>query len=373
MLTSFDDYFIHQTPHPVTTPSTSDRHAYDRYWFNGYKNDGSLFFGIGAARYPNLGVQDCGFSVVHDGVQHCFHASRRMPVDPADMSIGPFSIEVLEPLKSLRVVIDDNETGISADLTWIPRTTSFAEDHQLLTREMIGFHMEATRFNQFGHWEGTIHIGSESIAVDPNHVYGTKDRSWGVRPVGEPAPPGAPRDPTGFVFLWAPLHWGDYTTHVGLFENPKGHRWHWDGFIVPAYDDSTDIPKSEEESIERLLSVKHDLHFATGTRRVTRGQLSLERVDNEPLVIELEEILTFRMKGIGYGHPVWRHGRWHDELAIGTSSWRLDEIDEMALENLHVQGLMKVTSGDNEGIGVLEQIIVGPWAPGGFTQMLDPA
>jgi hypothetical protein len=55
-------------------------------------------------------------------------------------------------LKSLRIVIDDNETGISADLTWIPRTTSFAEDHQLLTREMIGFHMEATRFNQFGHW-----------------------------------------------------------------------------------------------------------------------------------------------------------------------------------------------------------------------------
>ncbi len=56
MLTSFDDYFIHQTPHPVTTPSTSDRHAYDRYWFNGYTTDGNLFFGIGAARYPNLVV-----------------------------------------------------------------------------------------------------------------------------------------------------------------------------------------------------------------------------------------------------------------------------------------------------------------------------
>ena len=106
MLTSFDDYFIHQTPHPVTIPSTSDRHAYDRYWFNGYTSDGSLFFGIGAARYPNLGGQDCGFSVIHDGVQHCFHASRRMPVDPADMSVGPFSIEVLEPLKSLRVVVN---------------------------------------------------------------------------------------------------------------------------------------------------------------------------------------------------------------------------------------------------------------------------
>ncbi|MEC9034315.1 MAG: hypothetical protein VYC89_02800, partial [Actinomycetota bacterium] len=129
----------------------------------------------------------------------------------------------------------------------------------------------------------------------------------------------------------------------------------------------------EEESLERLLNVRHDLTFAPGTRRATGGQLFLERVDHEPLIIELEELLTFRMKGIGYGHPVWRHGRWHDELAIGTNSWRLDEVDEMSLENLHVQGLMKVTSGDQTGIGVLEQIIVGPWAPGGFKQFLDPA
>ena len=45
----------------------------------------------------------------------------------------------------------------------------------------------------------------------------------------------------------------------------------------------------------------------------------------------------------------------------------------MSLENLRVQGLMKVTSGDQPGNGVLEQIIVGPWAPGGFKQFLDPA
>ena len=70
---------------------------------------------------------------------------------------------------------------------------------------------------------------------------------------------------------------------------------------------------------------------------------------------------------------MWRQARGHDELAIGTNSWRLDEVDEMSLENLHVQGLMKVTSGDQTGIGVLEQIIVGPWAPGGFKKFLDPA
>ena len=33
MLTRFDDYPIHQTPEPVAQVATSDRNAYDRYWF----------------------------------------------------------------------------------------------------------------------------------------------------------------------------------------------------------------------------------------------------------------------------------------------------------------------------------------------------
>ena len=49
MLSKFDDYPIHQTPEPVAVPATTDRNAYDRYWFNGYAGDGEFYFGIGAA------------------------------------------------------------------------------------------------------------------------------------------------------------------------------------------------------------------------------------------------------------------------------------------------------------------------------------
>jgi len=35
----------------------------------------------GAALYPNLGILDCGFSIVRDGEQHAFHASRRAPLE----------------------------------------------------------------------------------------------------------------------------------------------------------------------------------------------------------------------------------------------------------------------------------------------------
>jgi hypothetical protein len=79
MLSKLDDYPIHQTPEPLAHHVSSDRNAYDRYWFNGYSDNGSFYFGIGAAIYPNLGIMDCGFSIARNGVQYAFHGSRRAP------------------------------------------------------------------------------------------------------------------------------------------------------------------------------------------------------------------------------------------------------------------------------------------------------
>lgn len=43
LLTSFDDYPIHQMPVPVSQTGTTDRNHYDRYFFNGYLPEGELF------------------------------------------------------------------------------------------------------------------------------------------------------------------------------------------------------------------------------------------------------------------------------------------------------------------------------------------
>jgi hypothetical protein len=190
MLSRFDDYPIHQTPEPIAQPASSNRNVYDRYWFNGYAEDGEFYFGIGAAVYPNLGIMDCGFSIVRDGEQHAFHGSRRMPLEPSQVEVGPFRIDILEPMKRLRVVLDENETGIACDLEWIPRTANVEEGRQTLKRGRAT--MDATRFNQFGRWSGTIRYGGRTLAIDPARCFGTKDRSWGIRPVGAADPGGAP-------------------------------------------------------------------------------------------------------------------------------------------------------------------------------------
>ncbi len=373
MLSSFDDFYIHQTSRPIATPATSDRNAYDRSFFNGYTDTGDLYFGISSARYPNLEIQDCALTIVYGGKQHAFYASRRAPTDPRDMSTGPFHIEILEPMMTLRVVVEDNDTGIGADLHWIPRTAHFPEDHQSLTPQQIGRWMIATRMNQFGFWSGEIRLPDETITVNPEQTYGTKDRSWGVRPVGDPAPSGAPRQRKGFKFFWAPIHWSDHVTHMGIFEGDRGEVWHWDGFQLPAYTDATLIPGIEDPDIRRFKSVAHDFAWKSGTRNVSGGTLTMEQHEGDPIVVELEPILSVRMKGMGYGHPKWGHGFWKGELAIGSESWNLDDIEPLRPENVHIQEVIRVQSGDSVGVGVLEQLVVGPYPRYGFKELLDGA
>ena len=116
MLNKFDDYPIHQTPEPLAQPASSERNQYDRTWFNGYSADGDYYFGIGMAIYPHRGILDCAFSVVErGGRQHCFYGSRRAPPERSEMQVGPFKIEIIEPMRQTRVTLDSNPSGITCE------------------------------------------------------------------------------------------------------------------------------------------------------------------------------------------------------------------------------------------------------------------
>jgi len=373
MLTKFDDYPIHQTAEPIVHPASSDRNVYDRYWYNGYANDGEFYFAVGMGLYPNRGILDCGFGIVRDGGQHAFHASKRAAGEPTDTTVGPFRIEVVEPMMVSRVVLEPNETGMECDLTFTARTACVEEGRQTLRQ---GFRpmLDSTRFAQFGRWQGTVQYNGKTVAVDASRVYGTKDRSWGLRPVGEPESGGAPaRRLPQVYFLWAPIHWQDHCTHFGTFEDESGYPIHQDGAIVPAYGSLAEIPGVMDQGIRAMASVEHEITYVPGTRRAKSARITLVERSGERRETELEPLIAFRMKGIGYTHPEWGHGRWKGELAIGGESWKTAALNELALENIHVQQVMRARSQGQEGVGVLEQICLGPHAPSGFREFMDGA
>ena len=134
MISRLDDYCIHQTPDYVRVPGTTDRNFYDRYFFNGYRTDGSLSFGAAFGRYPNRFVQDAHFTFVVDGIQRSLHASDALGGDPADAVVGPLRVEVLEPMRVLRLAAPANEHGIRYDLVFRAETGAIDEGRRTTAR-----------------------------------------------------------------------------------------------------------------------------------------------------------------------------------------------------------------------------------------------
>src|SRR6185369_11267340 len=108
MITRGDDYPVHQTAEPIALAGGGHRNFYDRYFFNGYSRDGSLFLAVAMGQYPNRDVADAAFNVVHRGRQHVVRASRRAGPERMDSRVGPIAVEVLEPLRTLRVTVQPN-------------------------------------------------------------------------------------------------------------------------------------------------------------------------------------------------------------------------------------------------------------------------
>jgi hypothetical protein len=374
MLNKLDDYPVHQTPEPLAHPATSDRNVYDRTWFNGYAPDGSYYFGIGMAVYPHRGVLDCAFSVVQPGMrQHCFYGSRRAPIERTEMRVGPFRIEVVEPLLRTRVTLEDNASGVSCELVFSARTSAIQEARQTLWNGARRA-MDATRFDQFGRWSGWVKHPEGTIRVDDSVCHGTKDRSWGVRGVGEPESGGAPltRTPSAF-FLWAPLFWDDHISHAIFFDGPRGEALIREGIIAPLYPSEAAVVPVAEAKDERMATARHRIKYHPRTRLAASAEIDVVPLEGDMRTISLEPILKFQMKGLGYGHPEWGQGMWKGESVVGSESFDPRQLDMLARENIHVQQVVKATDGKRSGVGVLEQICVGPYAPSGFKQFLDGA
>ena len=373
MLNKLDDFPIHQTPEPIAHPASSDRNVYDRTWYNGYAEDGSYYFGIGMAVYPHRGILDCAFSVVtRGGRQHCFFGSRRAPLERSEMQVGPFRMEVIEPMRRTRVVLDKNESGITCDVTFSARTAAIQEGRQILWSGARRA-MDATRFDQFGRWSGSIRHPDGEIEVSDRVCRATKDRSWGVRNVGERETGGAPTVPQGVFFLWAPLFWDDHITHGIFFDGSRGESLVREGIVAPLYTSEAEVPAVQDGRDQRMATARHRVKYVPGTRLAKSAEIDLVELDGSCRTIALEPILRFQMKGLGYAHPEWGQGMWKGEMATGSESFDPQKLNLLAPENIHVQQVVRATDGQRKGIGVLEQVVFGPYAPAGFKDFVDGA
>jgi len=373
MITSFDDYPIHSSSAPVNETASSDPNHYDRYFFNGYRSDASLYFGVALGLYPNRHVADASFSVILDGKEQIsLHSSRRAPADRLHANdVGPIRIEIIEPLRRHRILVDSPEHQLSVNLEFVARSEPVQEPHFLVKAGQRTV-FDYTRLTQFGRWSGWIDVDGVRHVVDAASTPGSRDRSWGVRPVGPSSDLGAPVGERQFCWLWAPINFESFATHFDVNEFADGSRWHETGFIIP---DTFDHPSKQDRAVIDCRHVDYDMTVRSGTRWAEsfRVHLGSGADGRDSQTIELEPLYEFHMLGIGYGHPEWGHGHWKGDLAVGYERWPLPVATPCDPKHLHIQALCRARMGGHTGIGILEQLIIGPHEPLGLKGIIDPA
>ena len=361
----FDEYPIHQTPHSLRYVATSDRNFYDRSYFNAHDRTGDVFFISGLGVYPNLGVTDA-FAVVRRGDrQHVVRFSDAHEGRSTDASVGPYRVEVQEPLQRIRLICDGDDHGLGFDLTWQGSFPAVMEAPHVLRTGPRAI-LDASRFAQVGTWSGVLRVDGDEIAVSDDQWVGTRDRSWGIRPVGEPEPPGRQADEPreGFCWLYVPMRFDDFATIVILQEEPDGFRTLNDATLV-----------RPDGRVEQLGWPEVEIVYGSGTRIPERALLHLTR-GGKSMDIEVESLGYVAIHiGCGYGgDPDWTHGQWRGR---GFAEGQVYDLTDPAIAGRIPFGVIdhvgRAVCDGAEGWGLFEHASIGRHDPTGFADYMSVA
>lgn len=362
-----DEYPIHQLPLSMRYVGTSDRNVYDRCIFQGQDHTGEWYFITGLGVYPNLGVIDAYASVRRGDRQWTIRTSGARPEDKLSQQVGPYRIEVVEPFRVLRVVCEGDDHGVGFDLTYRSEYGPIGEP-QHLRRQGDKILLDACRFAGVGSWSGELRVAGETVPVTPDRFTATRDRSWGIRPVGEPEPAGRPNPYSGMWWNWVPLRFDDFAIHVIVEEDPSGYRS--TNFALRVF------PEATGREPEQLGWPHVEVTYRPGTRIPQHAVLHLTTPDRRPLEVDIEPLTNIPLHvGCGYGgDPEWTHGLWKGESWVEGAVY--DHTDPAIVGRTPfgvIDHLARATCEGQTGYGIFEHAAIGPHRPTGFQDWLDVA
>jgi len=275
-----------------------------------------------------------------------------------DAAVGPLRVEVIEPLQKIRVVCDAADRGIGFDLKWEGSFPCIDEARHLVHRGPRVV-MDSWRYAQVGSWSGTLSIDGRERLVTPDIWMGSRDRAWGIRPTGEPEPPGrgVETPAEGFWWVYVPLRFDDFMVIVILQEDPDGNR---------TLNEATRVFADGRH--EQLGWPEIDLVYRSGTRHVERAVLHLRDRSRKPVTVEVETLTSVALNtGAGYGDADWRHGEWKGRGWVDSKVYDLKDPKISARGAFGVVDYVaRATCNGAVGFGLFEHATIGRHDPTGF-------
>ena len=269
-LTAMDEYPRHQVGGTFDSVASDSVHWNDGFYFTlGDEQSGATLFAA-IRLYPNTDVMDGFACVTIDSQQHNLRWSRRLRPRIDEIAVGPLSLDILEPLRRLRLSCGPNPYGISFDTMWTGLHEPYLEDR--IIRYSGGRKVyDRTNFDQCCEVTGTITVGDRTLDVSPTSWIGVRDHSWGLGRTGGAASsaiaPNLERDPRrGFamrqwtmmrmpdrILFWQFHQQSDGTAHdieaVVIPLDPTREQWRY----VDGHADATRIdglPRAEQVTVE---------------------------------------------------------------------------------------------------------------------------
>lgn len=284
----------------LVAPNTPDlpERFFDRFVFNLHPMDASspsILFGLGI--HPPKDVVD-GFAIlVTDAEQRNVRFSTELSATDG-ASAGPLSWQVVEPMKTWRLVLGPNPTGMEFDLHWRARTPAWTGEVNVTNDDETP--TSFAHLVQSGRYSGTLTIDGHHQRVEG--WCGQRDRSRGVRTMSGGQG----------LHIWYQAQFPDRSIGFLLVETRQQERLLLEGAVM-----------HENGRLDDVVNVRHDLQF-DDNRDLKGGTVEVTTESGVVYVVDADASAGGGyMSGGGYGghhgRPMGRDHLEHDVYPLDGS------------------------------------------------------
>jgi len=330
------------------------------------KGDLILTFGLGY--HPNRNIMDACVTLAVEGkTQYVIRASRELRPRIDEIEVGPFAWVVVEPMRTVRARLSDNEHGVSYDITFNATMPPHEEDPPQFFRSRGRVVEDVLRYFQVGRPTGWIKFDGQTHNIDPDSWHTYRDHSWGIRRQAVDVLDSGvqPSDiPVGLLYNCVACQFDNWGASYHTREDWDGTPDNFSGGIF--------YPFGSGKDELHLAGIEHNYTFRSdvpGVRQVNGGNIILNAADGSKKDLSIRSLGIIYTGTAGYSpanfkghiHGLWMGPSWMD-------GFKLDISDPKTIQEITFldEVVCELRCGDEIGYGMIEAIVVGKYPRYGY-------
>ena len=366
-----DEYPIHQVPLPMRYVGPSDRNFYDRCIYQGVDHEADAYFITGHGRVPeprrDRRVRDRAPRRPAVGGAR---RRDRVPTTGCSQEVGPVPHRGDRAVPRRCASSATPTSTASASTSRTGPSTGRSPNRSTSAARATASCSTRRASPASARGRGELRVDGETIAVTPERFTATRDRSWGIRPVGEAGTAG-PAATSSTACGGAGSRCASTTSRcTSSSRRTRAAR-------ATRTSRCACWPEATGTRAEQLGWPLPEIPYKSGTRNPTRASIELTGRDGKTLDARdraahrhpAQRRLRLRRRPRLDARPVEgrRLGRG---LGVRLQRPRRHRAGARSRSSDHVA---RATFDGQEGWGIFEHGSIGPHAPSGFTDMMQVA